>query len=547
MIKKLVISSLFVCTLTCCHRNQLADFNQARLDINTNVLGQYLITLASDHFQGRRPLSPGEDITTAYLAGEFKKLGLAPAFGGSYFQDVPLVDVVAKPTDMLIKYANGNLVLKNIDQFVAFTKRLVPAISLKDAPLVFAGYGVVAPEYQWNDYAGLDVKGKVVIVLVNDPGFGNGDTTLFEGRTMTYYGRWTYKFEEAARQGAAGCIIVHEDEAAAYPWSVVTSTRAKGSNIQLQDINKHKDACAVEAWITKDAAHELFAKNGVNYDSAKLSANKRGFKALAFKSSVSIDLAISLHPGVSHNVGAVLKGAKRPDEAIVYSAHWDHFGIGIPVDGDSIYNGAADDASGVSQVLSIARAFTKLKQTPERSVLFIAFTGEESGLLGSQQYVQNPVFDLNKTVADINFDVTSFWGRMKDVTLISLGQSELDTYVSKAALEQDRYIAPNPTPEKGNFFRADHFWFVRKGVPVIYGAGSSDHREKGKDYASQKRSEFITLHYHKPSDEYNPKIHDLSGTVEDAQLFFKVGYQLSNETTFPQWNKNSTWKRDGNQ
>ena len=529
-------------SLFSCQNKQQKDFEKTVSAINEKDLARHITVLSSDALQGRKPMTRGEDSTVAYIKSEFEKLKLEPAFGKSYFQDVPMVNIVSKPSDMVIKTKKGLVAFKNVINFVAFTEHIANKSALENARLVFAGYGIVAPEYNWNDYAGLDVKGKVVVVLVNDPGFATGDTTLFNGKTMTYYGRWMYKYEEAARQGAAGCIIVHEDAAAGYPWSVVTTSN-NGSSVHLQAKNKHLDTCDIEAWMTKDATQTLFANCGLDYQAEKQKACVRGFKPFEMNASVSLSLQNTLHFGVTKNVGATLPGTDRKDECVIYSAHWDHLGIGKPVDGDSIYNGAADNASGVAVMLQIAKAYAKLTIKPRRSVVFIAFTAEESGLLGAQYYVKNPSFPMAKTVADINFDIMSFWGKMKDLTLISLGESELDKYVATAAKKQDRYILPNPFPEKGSFFRADHFWFARMGVPVIYGSGYSDQREKGKGYARQKMIDYSNLHYHKPSDEYNPKIHDLSGAVEDAKLFFDIGFVLSNETSFPTWYDKSPWKK----
>jgi len=540
--KQLILFIALSLIVSCSQVNHQKDVENALSSINVKDFAHHLSILSSDAYQGRKPMTRGEDSTTAYIQSVFEKLKLTPAFGKSYFQEVPMVSIFSAPTNMIINVKNKNLSFKPVSDFVAFTEQITEKVTLDNAGLVFAGYGIVAPEYNWNDYEGLDVKGKVVVVLVNDPGFATGDTTLFKGKTMTYYGRWTYKYEEAARHGAAGCIIIHEEAAAAYPWSVVVSSN-NGSTIHLQAKNKHADTCGVEAWMTHEAAQSLFAACGRDYASEKNKACIRGFKPVEMNATVSLSLNNTLHFGKSKNVGAFLPGTGRKDECVIYSAHWDHLGIGKPVNGDSIYNGAADNASGVAAMLEIANAFSTLETKPERSVLFIAFTAEESGLLGSQFYVKHPAFPLAKTVADINFDVMSFWGKMKDVTLISYGESELDHYVASAAKNQGRYIGQNPFPEKGGFFRADHFWFARMGVPVIYGNGIADSREKGKDYARMKMQEFITQHYHQPSDEYLPAVHDLSGAVEDAALFFNVGYVLSNESVFPKWYDRSPWKK----
>jgi Zn-dependent M28 family amino/carboxypeptidase len=539
--KKIILFITLSLTLSGCLNKKEKDFEKASSVINQKDFARNLITLSSDAYQGRKPMTRGEDSTVKYIKAQFEKLKLEPAFGNNYYQNVPLVNIFSTPSDMTINARMGKIVFKNGNDFVAFTERITDKVGVENATLVFAGYGIVAPEYNWNDYDGLDVKGKVVVVLVNDPGFATGDITLFKGKTMTYYGRWTYKYEEAARQGAAGCIIIHEDAAASYPWSVVASSN--GSSMHLQDKNKHVDTCGLEAWMTMAAAQSLFAGCGRDYLSDKRKACIRGFKPFEMGATVSLTLNNKLRFGVSKNVGAILRGTDRKDECVIYSAHWDHLGIGKPINGDSIYNGAADNASGVAAILEIAKAYSTLKTTPNRSVLFLAFTAEESGLLGSQYYVKNPSFPLSKTVADINFDIMTFWGRMKDVTLISYGESELDKSVAKAAKKQNRYVIQDPFPEHGSFFRADHFWFARVGVPVVYGSGFYDHRQKGKAFARKKLIEYTTLHYHRPSDEYNPKIHDLSGAIEDTKLFFNVGYVLTNEAVFPKWYDNSPWKK----
>ena len=540
--KRLILILALSLTFCGCRHNRQKDVENALSTISINDFARHLTVLSSDAYQGRKPMTRGEDSTVNYIKSQFEKLKLEPAFGKSYFQDVPLVTISSLPSDLTVNTKKGLLTYKNLDDFVAFTEHITEKVGIEKADLVFAGYGIVAPEYNWNDYAGIDVKGKVVVVLVNDPGFATGDITLFKGKAMTYYGRWTYKYEEAARHGAAGCIIAHEDAAASYPWSVVVASNS-GSTIHLQAKNKHADTCDIEAWITSDAAQSLFRGCGMDYVSEKNKASTRGFKSSGMNATITLSLTNTLRYGMSKNVGAMLHGTGRKDECVVYSAHWDHLGIGKPVDGDSIYNGAADNASGVAALLEIATAYSTLKVRPLRSVLFIAFTAEESGLLGAQYYVKNPPFAASKTVADINFDVMSFWGKMKDVTLISYGESELDKLVAKEAKKQKRYVIQDATPENGSFFRADHFWFARMGVPVVYGNGLYDQREKGKAFARQKRLEYTTKHYHRPSDEYNPAIHDLSGAVEDATLLFNVGYVLSNQSRFPKWYIHSPWKK----
>ncbi|SNC76941.1 Zn-dependent amino- or carboxypeptidase, M28 family [Hymenobacter gelipurpurascens] len=504
-------------------------------------IGAHIKVLASDEFQGRKPFTVGEEKATAYLADEFKKLGLKPGPSGSYFQDVPLVEITGTPSNtMQVTGKAQNLTFNYKTDFMAFTEREVPSVALKNSELVFAGYGVVAPEYGWNDYAGLDVKGKTVVVLVNDPGNAGNDTTMFQGKAMTYYGRWMYKYEEAARQGAAGLLIVHDTKPAAYPWSVVQSSYS-GAKLRPQTTDKGASKCAIEGWITLDATKKLFQAAGLNYDQLYAAANKKGFKAQPMGLNLSVSVQNKLSRRNSKNVVAVLPGASRPNEYILYSAHWDHLGIGPAINGDSIYNGAVDNASGCAALLSIAKAFKQLPQPPARSIVFLAVTGEEQGLLGSGYYAAHPLFPLNKTVADINMDALSSFGPMRDLTVVGLGQSDLDDYAREAAKEQDRYIQPDPQSEKGYYYRSDHFNFAKVGVPSLYASGSADSRAKGKDYITQQHKEFEEKQYHQPSDEYHADW-DLRGMEQDARLLFRVGQRLSNETTFPGWKSSSEFR-----
>ncbi|TGD77966.1 M28 family metallopeptidase [Hymenobacter wooponensis] len=509
--------------------------------ITTADIGNHIKVLASDEFQGRKPFTAGEEKATSYLADEFKKLGLKPGPDGSYFQNVPLVEITGTPSSTMQVTGKGqNLTFNYKTDFMAFTEREVPSVALKNSELVFAGYGVVAPEYGWNDYAGLDVKGKTVVVLVNDPGNAGNDTTMFKGKAMTYYGRWMYKYEEAARQGAAGLLIVHDTKPAAYPWSVVQSSYS-GAKLRPQTTDKGASKCAVEGWITLDATKKLFQAANLNYDQLYAAANKKGFKAQPMGLNLSVSVQNKLRRRNSKNVVAVLPGAARANEYIMYSAHWDHLGIGPAINGDSIYNGAVDNASGCAALLSIAKAFTKLPQPPARSIVFLAVTGEEQGLLGSGYYAAHPLFPLNKTVADINMDALSSFGPMRDLTVVGLGQSELDDYAREAAKEQDRYIQPDAQSEKGFYYRSDHFNFAKVGVPSLYASGAADSRAKGKEYITQQHAEFEEKHYHQPSDEYNPNW-DLRGMEQDARLLFRVGQRLAGETTFPNWKPSSEFR-----
>ncbi|WP_400192879.1 M28 family metallopeptidase [Hymenobacter sp. B81] len=504
-------------------------------------IGRHMQVLASDEFLGRKPFSAGETKTIGYLADELRKLGLQPGPDGSYFQNVPLVQITTTPAPTMQIAGKGQpFELQYQRDYVAVTEREQARIDLKNAPLVFAGYGVVAPEYGWNDYAGLDVKGKTVVVLINDPGFVTGDTTLFKGRAMTYYGRWTYKFEEAARQGAAGVLIVHDTKPASYPWSVVASSWA-GEQLFPQSADRGASKCALEGWLSLDAAKRLLTAAGQNYEQVLQAANRPGFRPRPLGLTLSTSLTTKIERKASKNVLAVLPGTTRPTEYIIYTAHWDHLGVGPAVQGDSIYNGAVDNASGCAALLSIAKGFAQAQPKPQRSIVFLAVTGEEQGLLGSAYYAQHPVFPLAQTVANLNMDALSTGGPMRDFTVVGHGQSELDDYAAAAAKEQNRYILPDQTPEMGHFFRSDHFSLAHVGVPALYAAGGFDARQGGKAAAQRSRDEYDEKHYHQPSDEYDPSW-DLRGMEQDARLLFRIGQRLGQETTFPQWKAGSEFK-----
>jgi len=499
---------------------------------------QHLNVLAADSFEGRKPFTTGEEKTIRYLETQFKQLGLQPGNGNSYVQEVPMVEITSEPAGPLVfKGKGGQLSLKYLDDYVATTRRVTPKVQLNNSELVFAGYGIVAPEYNWNDYAGLDVKGKTVVVLVNDPGFA--DTALFKGHTMTYYGRWTYKYEEAARQGAAGVIIIHDTAPASYPWAVVRSGWS-GAKLYLQTEDNDMSRAGMEGWITLDAAKKLFQLAGVS-DTLMQSARKPGFKPVPLPVTASVVINNKLKKSTSHNVLAVWPGATKPQEYIIYSAHWDHLGIGEAIKGDSIYNGAADNATGTVALLEIAKAFTKLQQHPARSILFIGLTGEEQGLLGSEYYASHPVYPKDSTVADINMDVLNTYGRTKDLTIVGLGQSELDDYAERAAAKQGRTISPDENPSAGHFFRSDHFNFAKVGIPALYAGSGTQSLEHDTAWAKTKIEEYGRDRYHSPFDQVD-STWEYSGMVEDAQLLFDVGHTLSNETTFPAWKQGSEFK-----
>ncbi|MFB6454289.1 M28 family metallopeptidase [Chitinophaga sp. Hz27] len=516
-----------------------AQENPAAALINEEGFTKHISKLASDAFEGRKPFTRGEDSAIQYIAAQFKALGLKPGNGNSYFQDVPMVNIFSKPVgNLVIKGKNDSISLQYLDDYVAATRRVQDQVKLQNSDLVFVGYGIVAPEYHWNDYAGLDVKGKTVVVLINDPGFA--DSTLFKGHIMTYYGRWTYKFEEASRQGAAGVIIIHETAAASYPWKVVRSGWSN-SKLHLQTADNNMSRTIMEGWISQESAKKMFALSGLSPDIMS-QAKKKGFKPVDLHLKTSLVINNTIKKSTSHNVLAILPGSKRPQECVVYSAHWDHFGIGETVKGDSIYNGAVDNASGTAGLLELATAFSQVKPGPERSVLFLAVTGEEQGLLGSEYYASHPVFPMNKTVADINLDVLNYFGKTKNITVIGMGQSELDEYAQRAAAKQGRVITPEDHPEGGWFFRSDHFNFAKKGVPGLYIGPGTEAVGKDAGWAKEQIATYNRERYHSPKDEFDPVTWKLDGMVQDIRLLFDVGLTLSNETTFPKWKANSEFK-----
>ena len=513
----------------------------AEATITVDDLTSDIKVLASDEFGGRGPSSPGEEKTINYLKTEFEKLGLQPGNGDSYFQEVPLVSITADPnTSLLVQGGGGAHRFSYGDDIMVWTKRVVGRAAITNSDMVFVGYGIVAPENDWNDYDGLDVRGKTVVILVNDPGYATQDDSLFNGNAMTYYGRWTYKFEEAARQGAAGALIVHETEPAAYPWGTVRGSWS-GPQFGLVADDNNMSRVAVEGWMTLETANTIFEQAGVNFDSLKTLAANRGFKAVPLGLRASLALRNSIQQSTSHNVVALLPGSERADEYFVYMAHWDHFGTDSTLEGDQIYNGALDNATGTAALLELAEAFTSLERTPGRSIVFLAVTAEEQGLLGSAYYAAHPIFPPEKTVAALNMDALNVLGPMKDVTIVGYGNSELDDYLAEAAADQHRVVIPDPDPEAGYYYRSDHFNFAKIGIPALYPSEGTDHVEYGKEWSQEKRDEYRALNYHKPSDEYSSDW-DLRGAIDDIRLYFAVGYRIANESTFPNWREGTEFK-----
>ncbi len=541
----LLVAAISMSYISCKQGSTSSDQDTAVF--NKDSITKHIKILASDSFEGRKPFSAGEIKAVDYMQTTFKNLGLEPGNGNSYIQDVPLVEIT--PTSdpvMKVQSAKGNFDLQRSTDFVVSTENSDSIISLKNDELIFAGYGVVAPEYKWNDYAGIDVKGKVVLVLVNDPGFGTDDSTIFKGNTMTYYGRWTYKYEEAARQGAKACFIIHNTKAASYPFSVVQNSWGS-SNLYLDKKDNKEPHLALQGWVSADAAKKLFAAAGKD-TSLIVSANKNTFKAISFGEKLSLNVKVKAKYNLSHNVIAKITGSKRPDEYVLYTAHWDHLGIGKPDEkGDSIYNGALDNASGSAALLEIARAFKNLKEKPERTVLFLSVTAEEQGLLGSAYYATHPIYLLNKTVANINMDGINPMEKTKDVIITGAGQNDLEDYVAEVAKSQDRYLAPEAHPEAGHYYRSDHFSLAKVGVPALDCSGGIDVVGKGKEYGKKMEDDYTANRYHRPADQFDGKW-TFEGGMQDMQILFSVGKKLANETKWPQWKAGSEFKaiRDKN-
>ena len=519
-----------------------SDYKKAESTINGAEMKRIVTEFSSDEFLGRKPFTRGEEKAVDFLINEYKRIGLEPAINGSYIQEVPMVEVKTMPDEkMKINLRHASLELNYKDDYVAFSKQLVDEINFSNSEIVFAGYGIVAPEYDWNDYEGINVKGKTVIVLVNDPGFGTENKEFFNGNAMTYYGRWTYKYEEAARQGAKGILIIHETEPAGYPWSVVLNG-AIIPKLYLKPDDDYLSKCGMEGWITNNAAHELFSLTGHNLDELKTQAKQPGFKPVSLNAGLNISMKSSHKFATSKNVIGILPGTDRADEIIVYSSHWDHLGVGEPMNGDSIYNGAVDNGTTTAWMLEIAEAFASLKNPTSRTIMILSPTAEEQGLLGSKYYVENPVYPLSKTVANINNDLLLPYGPYKDVMITGYGQSELDDYIERFAEEYDRYVLPDPNPHTGMYYRADHFSFAQAGVPAMFARGNCDSREFGKEWAAQMEKEWLNYYYHKPTDEYEPKTWSFEGIVDDAKLMFRIGYELANSDYFPEWNEGSEFK-----
>ncbi|MDT8409099.1 MAG: M28 family metallopeptidase [Wenzhouxiangellaceae bacterium] len=494
-----------------------------------------LETLASDRFEGRAPGSRGERLTVNHLVQRFAAAGLEPGYGESYLQPVPMVELTNQQRSSIgVAHDGGAFELTYPEQMIIGSRRLgTDPHGVSDSELVFVGYGVVAPEYDWNDYAGLDVEGKTVVILVNDPGFASPESGRFNGRAMTYYGRWTYKYEEAARQGAAAALIVHETEPASYPWEVVTNSWS-GAQFELAE-RGDEPIMALEGWITVDTAVELFERAGLDYQALKARAGEPGFDALSLEARMTASVRNAVREGLSYNVLARLPGSERPDETVVYMAHWDHLGRNLSLPGsDGIFNGAIDNASGTAGLLELARMHAEAGPS-ERSLLFLAVTLEEYGLLGSKHYVNNPVVGPEKTVAAINMDAVNFMaGPTRDMVVVGIGSSELEPILEATLAESGRSMVSEPTPEAGYYYRSDHFNFARGGIPALYAKSGFEHVEHGTEYVLEIEREYRDNRYHKPGDVFDPDW-DFNGIAQDVSVMYRVGRYLSDSADWPNW------------
>ncbi|HVF26850.1 MAG TPA: M28 family metallopeptidase [Pyrinomonadaceae bacterium] len=558
-----IVSLLLLSSLSCVTQDRQtqspaaasppADTKAALEAVTSDDLLRHIKVLASDEYEGRGPGTRGEELTVNYLTEQFKRLGLKPGNpDGTFVQKVPMAGFTAEPRASF--NVNGKIIdLKSTDDYVAVSRRVEPEIKVENADVVFVGYGVVAPEYGWDDYKGVDVRGKTIVMLINDPAIPDPndasrlDERVFKGKAMTYYGRWTYKYEIASEKGAAAAIIIHEEGPAGYPYEVVSGSWGR-ENVDIKAPDKNAGRVAVEAWLHLNRAKELFAASNQDFEALKKAAQSRDFKPVSLPAKANFLLKNNLREIESNNVIAKLEGSdpKLKDEYIIYTAHWDHLGRDDKRAGDQIFNGAIDNASGVAALLEIAEAFTKLSVPPKRSILFLAVTAEEKGLLGAKYYATHPLYPLDRTLANLNMDGVNQWGRTKDIVLVGEGNSTLDDLLREAAQQQSRTVKSDPEPEKGFFYRSDHFEFAKEGVPALYPDTGTEYIGKSESYSKEKRDAYTTNDYHKVTDEVKPDW-DLSGAVEDAQLLILVGHRVAQGDIYPEWKPGTEFKakRDG--
>ncbi|MEA5445856.1 M28 family metallopeptidase [Gammaproteobacteria bacterium AB-CW1] len=530
--------TLVLTTLTACDAR---EGDQAAADwIEKERIREHIRILASDEFQGRAPATAGGERTVEYLSREFQGMELAPGNEGTYTQTVPLLETTLDPTtDLILHHGGERWELSYGEEVMLWSGRQEETVRLEGSELVFVGFGTVAPEYDWDDYADVDVRGKTVVMLVNDPGVFTEDPDLFNGRAMTYYGRWTYKFEEAARQGAAGAILIHEDDAAGYGWDVVAGS---WSGPQMSLAGEDGDqALDMEAWISRDVADRLLETVDSSLEDMTEQALAADFRPQTLPLSAEATMENRFRESESDNVIAYLPGRERPDETILFMAHWDHLGTD-PDDDSIIFNGAVDNASGTAAVLEIARAFSKLEQAPRRSVAFLLVTAEEQGLLGSAHYAREPIFEPHLTVAGINLDSMNDFGPTRDITIVGYGSSELEEWLAELAEQENRELRPEPHPERGYFFRSDHFSLAKVGVPVLYPNPGIDHVEHGESYGQAQLDDYQQNRYHRPADEFDPEA-DYRGLLADARLMFQLALALAESDTFPNWYEDSEFRQ----
>lgn len=515
--------------------------------LSPQALMGHINVLASDEYEGREPGTRGEELTVAYLEGAFAEAGLQP--GGvmlpdgtrSWRQPVSLISAtLTNPPVLTISGRDGARNYIYGTQFSAWTKRLQETVSVENAPLVFVGYGINAPELGWNDYEGLDMTGKIAVILINDPDFETGDDRGFGGRAMTYYGRWTYKYEEAARQGAAGAIIIHETGPAAYPWAVIESATG-GPRFDIVLPDRGMSRAPFEGWINNEVAMETFRRAGLDFNALKARAQNRGFRGVNMGTlRASLTLNTQIQELTSDNVIGIIPGRLRPDEVVIYMAHWDHLGRCPAVDGDDICNGALDNATGTAGLIELARRFTHHGR-PERTVAFIAVTAEEQGLLGSLFYAENPIFPAAMTVAGVNMDGLNNRGPTHDVSIVGFGKSQMDDLLAEAAAVQNRRVVAEPFPERGSFYRSDHINLARLGIPVLYAGSGTDMVDGGTERGIALANDYVANRYHKPQDEVTDDWNML-GAVQDLQLYYAVGRRLADSDMWPAWRENAEFR-----
>ncbi len=520
----------------------------AGASINADSLMAMVRVLSSDEFEGRAPGTAGEEKTVTWLIERFTALGLAPGNpDGSWVQKVGMVGLTPA-SETSVRVGGRTMALNFPDDVVVASLRHLEQIQVPSSEIVFVGYGIEAPEYGWDDFKGMDVRGKTLIMLVNDPPVPDPrdstglDSTMFRGAAMTYYGRWTYKYEQASAKGAAAVLIVHETGPAGYPWEVVVGSRGR-ENIDIARADKNAGRVPVEGWIQLERARALFAAAGKDFDALHRAAATREFAPVALSATASFRVRTQLRNIESRNVVARLEGSDTAlkDEYVIYTAHWDHLGRDTTRQGDQIFNGALDNATGTAGLLEIARTFTAQSPRPRRSILFLAVTAEEKGLLGARYYAENPLYPLARTLADINMDGINQWGRTRDITVIGLGNSTLDDVLRELATPLGRTLRPDPEPEKGYFYRSDHFEFAKKGVPALYTGTGIEYLDKPSGFAEEKRAEYLAHDYHKVSDEIKPDW-DFSGGVEDLRLLLEVGRRVADGTAWPEWKPGTEFK-----